>query len=304
MKQAKFTSSDVMLVLTILIGLTSAVSLIRWIDAHKPAIASNVEEERLYLNTATVNRASLGFKGLAADWYWMRSLQYVGRKFLNFEGVIRLDDMGQLNLKLLAPLLDAATTLDPQFMEPFQYTAVVLPAVDKDAAIRILQKGIAANPSSWMLYHNLGFIYWQQKDFDAAREAYSRGANISGAPPWMEAMKARMANEGGSRETAREIYTRMYEQAADDKVRDMAQKHLMRLASLDDRDALRRLMEAYKARVGRCPATWRDMESVLRALRVKVDASGAPLDPSGTAYLLVMDQCVVDLDPKSEVPVK
>jgi tetratricopeptide (TPR) repeat protein len=304
MKQSKFNRSDGLLVLIILIGLSSAVGLIRWIDVNKPAAASSIEEERLYLNTATVSRASLSFKGLAADWYWMRSLQYVGRKVLNFEGPIRLDDMGQLNLKLLAPLLDAATTLDPQFMEPFQYTAVVLPAVDNDAAIRILKKGIAANPSAWMLYHNLGFIYWQQKDFDAAREAYAQGANIPAAPPWMEAMKARMANDGGSRETAREIYTRMYEQAADDKVRDMARKHLMRLASLDDRDALRRLMESYSAKVGRCPTTWRDMETRLRALRVKVDASGAPLDPSGAAYLLIKDQCDVKLDSTSEVPAK
>jgi hypothetical protein len=96
----------------------------------------------------------------------------------------------------------------------------------------------------------------------------------------------------------------MYEQAADDKVRDMARKHLMRLASLDDRDALRRLMEVYRAKVGRCPSTWREIESVLRALRIKVDASGAPFDPSGTPYLLVKDQCGVDLDPKSEVPLK
>ena len=304
MKLAKFNKSDVVLVLIVLIGLASAVGLIRWIDAHRPATASTIEEERLYLNTATVTRASLGFKGLAADWYWMRSLQYVGRKFLNFEGTIRLDDMGQLNLKLLAPLLDAATTLDPQFMEPFQYAAVVLPAVDKDAAIRILKKGIAANPSAWKLYHNLGYIYWQQKDFNAAREAYAQGATVPGAPPWMEAMKARMANEGGSRDTAREIYTRMYEQAADDKVRDMARKHLMQLASLDDRDALRRFMEAYRARAGRCPSTWRDMENVLRALRVRTDASGAPLDPSGAPYVLVKDECGVNLDPKSEVPAK
>ena len=304
MKQAKLTKNELVLVLIILIGLTSAVGLIRWIDAHRPAIASNIEEEQLYLNTSTVSRASLGFKGLAADWYWMRSLQYVGRKFLNFEGTIQLDNMGQLNLKLLGPLLDAATTLDPQFMEPFQYAAVVLPAVDKDAAIRILKKGIAANPSAWKLYHNLGFIYWQQKDFSAAREAYAQGATIPGAPPWMEAMKARMANEGGSRGTAREIYTRMYEQAADDNVRDMARKHLMQLASMDDRDALRRMMEAHRAKIGRCPSTWRDLENMLRALRVRVDATGAPLDPSDTAYLLVKDQCGVDLDPKSEVPVK
>jgi tetratricopeptide (TPR) repeat protein len=234
----------------------------------------------------------------------MRSLQYVGRKIINLPEDVQLDSLGQLNLKLLVPLLDAATTLDPQFMEPFQYAAVVLPSVDRDAAIRILKKGIAANPSAWRLYHNLGYIYWQQKDFNSAREAYGQGAAIPGAPPWMEAMKARMAGEGGSRDTAREIYTRMYEQAADDQVKEMARRRLMQLDSMDERDALRRLMAAYKANAGRCPASWRDLENVLRAFRVKVDSSGAPLDPAGTPYLLVPDKCEVDLDWKSEVPSK
>ena len=295
--------SNLGLVLVVLLGLTSATGLTRWIDAHKPPIDSSVEEERLYLNTSTVNRASLGFKGLAADWYWMRSLQYVGRKFISLDENIKLDNLSQLNLKLLAPLLDAATTLDPQFMEPFQYAAVVLPSFDREAAIRILKKGIVANPSAWRLYHNLGYIYWQQKDFNAAREAYSQGAAIPGAPPWMEAMKGRMAGEGGSRDTAREIYKRMYEQAADDKVKDMALKRLMQLDWMDDRDALRRLMTTYKDSTGRCPVSWRELENALGTLKVKVDSSGAPLDPSGVPYLL-LENCDVFLDRKSEVPAK
>jgi tetratricopeptide (TPR) repeat protein len=304
MKQARLTRTDAVLVLIVLIGMASAVGLTHWIDAHSPATESSLDEEQLYLNASTVDRASLGFKGLAADWYWMRSLQYVGRKFISADEDVQLDNLGQLNLKLLAPLLDAATTLDPQFMEPFQYATVVLPSVDKDAAIRIIKKGIAANPSAWRLYHNLGYIYWQHKDFNAAREAYGQGAAIPGAPRWMEAMEGRMAGEGGSRDTAREIYKRMYEQAADDKVRGMARKRLMQLDSMDQRDALRRLMDAYKANTGRCPASWRDLESILRAFRVKVDSSAAPLDPAGTPYILVQDKCDLDLDSKSEVPSK
>ena len=42
-----------------------------------------------------------------------------------------------------------------------------------------------------------------KKDFTAAGEAYAQGAILPGAPAWMEAMKARMASEGGSRDTAR-----------------------------------------------------------------------------------------------------
>jgi hypothetical protein len=37
-------------------------------------------------------------------------------------------------------------------------------------------------------------------------------------------------------------------------------------------------------------------------LRVEVDSTGAPLDPTGTAYVLVSAECDLDVDPKSEVP--
>jgi hypothetical protein len=120
----------------------------------------------------------------------------------------------------------------------------------------------------------------------------------------MEAMKARMAGEGGSRNTAREIYKQMYEQAADDKVKEMARRRLMQLDFMDERDGLRRIMAAYKARSGHCPSSWRELESVLRAFKVKVDSAGAPLDPSGVPYDLIQDKCDLFLNPKSEVPAK
>lgn len=302
MTQGKFTRRDGALLLTVFVGLASVVGLSRWIDAHGPAANQSIEEEELYLNAATVKRLSLGFNGLAADWYWMRSLQYVGGKILNFPGDVQLDHLGQLNLKLLAPLLDAATTLDPQFMEPYQYAAVVLPDIDVQETIRIVKKGIAANPSEWRLYHNLGFIYWQQQDFKTAREAYEQGAKLPGAPEWMRAMSARMASEGGSRNTAREIYQRLYEEAADDQIIKMARKHLQQLRAMDEQDALRRLLAAYKSRIGRCPESWRNVEHLVRALRMPVDSSGSPLDPTGIPYRLGHDKCDVSFGEKSEVP--
>jgi len=293
---------DVRLVLTIMLGLLSVFGLSHWIDSHRPAADPNVEEERLYLTSNTAKRMSLGFNGLAADWYWMRSLQYVGRKIINHPEDIQLDDLGPLNLKLLAPLLDTATTLDPNFMEPYEYAAVVLPAVNVEDAIRITKKGIAANPGAWNLYQHLGYIYWQQQDFKTAGEVYSQGAKLPGAPSWMEAMKARMAFQGGSRNTAREIYLRMYEQAGDDQVRNMARLRLMQLDSLEERDALRTVLKAYQTRTSRCPASWREIEGVLRAMRVPMDASGSPVDPAGTPYLLVKESCNADLDRNSKVP--
>jgi tetratricopeptide (TPR) repeat protein len=300
MTPGKFTKHDGALVLTVLVGLVCVVGLSRWIDGRRPAADVSIEEEHLYVNAATVKRASLGFNGLAADWYWMRSLQYVGGKMLNSQYSMA-DNLSQLNLKLLAPLLDAATTLDPQFMEPYQYAAVVLPEIDVQGAIRIIKKGIAANPEQWRLHHSLGYIYWQQKDFKAAGDAYEQGAKLPGAPTWMRTMTARMASEGGSRNTAREIYQRLYEEASDDKIRSMATKRLQQLDAFDEQDAIRRLLAAYKSRTGRCPDSWRSVEPLLRSLRLPVDASGSPVDPTGVAYRLDSDKCDVGFGETSEV---
>ena len=295
----------VSLALMVVVGFACAVLLLRWTDTLRPPADPNAIDESLYLNGKTARRISLGFNGLMADWYWMRSLQYVGKKIINTPEDVSIDSLGQLNLKLLAPLLDTATTLDPEFMDPYEYAAIVLPAVDVQQAIRITQKGIDANPNAWKLYHHLGYIYWQQRDYQAASEMYGRGAQIPGAPAWMEAMKAKMVGDGGSRATAREIYKRMYEQAGEEQVKDMARKRLWQLDSFDQRDILRRLFADYKTRTGKCPDSWREIEPVLRALRIPVDQSGAPLDPSRTAYVLKAGECEADLDWRnSGVPYK
>lgn len=290
--------------LVVLIGMTCAALLLRSLDTLRPPVDPSVVDESLYLDGRTARRISLGFNGLAADWYWMRSLQYVGKKILNHPGDIPIDNLEQLNLKLLAPLLDTATTLDPEFLDPYEYAAIVLPAVDVNEAIRITQKGIAANPNAWRLFQHLGYIYWQQQDYSAASEIYDRGARIPGAPPWMEAMKAKMALEGGSRATAREIYARMFEESNEEQVRDMARRRLMQLDSLDQRDGLRNLLHAYRARAGRCPSSWRELDQVFQTLRLPLDSSGAPVDPSGVPYDLKSAECEVALSSKSEILVR
>src|SRR3954462_8713754 len=177
--------------LFVVIGMACAALLVHRIDRLRPPEDPNAIDESLYVNGKMARRISLGFNGLAADWYWMRSLQYVGRKIINSQD-LQIDRLSQLNLKLLAPLLDTATTLDPEFLDPYEYAAVVLPAIDVDEAIRLTRKGIDANPTAWQLYQHLGYIYWQQRDYATAAGVYGRGPQLPGAPVWMAAMKARM----------------------------------------------------------------------------------------------------------------
>jgi tetratricopeptide (TPR) repeat protein len=187
-------------------------------------------------------------------------------------------------------------------MEPYEYAAVVLPGINVDDAVRIVKKGIAANPSSWRLYQHLGYINWQQKNYEEAGDAYRRGAELPGAPTWMKVMQARMAGEGSSRDTAREIYLRMYEQSGDEQVQTMARKHLLYLTSLDQKEAIRKVLAAYQAKTNRCPSSWKEIEPLVRTLRLQLDATGAPLDPSGSPYVLDSVKCEIELNPKSELP--
>jgi hypothetical protein len=58
----------------------------------------------------------------------------------------------------------------------------------------------------------------------------------------------------------------------------------------------------HKAVTGRCLVSWKEIVSSLRTAGLRVNASGAPLDPKNVPYRLVKDGCDVDLDEHSEVP--
>ena len=304
MTKTKTVLNDAALVAIVVAGLGCAVALTRWLDARRPAQDQFATYEESYVSPETARRMSLGFNGLAADWYWLRSLQYVGRKAIAHGGPVTLDDMGALGIRNLGPMLEHATTLDPQFLAAYEFGAVVLPSIDEAAAVRLLEKGVRENPGEWRLYHNLGYIHWQAGRYREAGEAYKAGARVAGAPVWMRAMAAQMEASGGSRALAREMYRRLYEESSDGQIKALAASRLAQLASLDERDAIRRALEDFRARTSRCPAAWREVAPLLRAARLRLDAAGAPLDPSDVPYVLDAASCDAKLDGRSRVPRK
>ena len=115
-------------------------------------------------------------------------------------------------------------------------------------------------------------------------------------------MSAQMSTKGGSRETARAIYESMLRSSDDDHTRQLARNRLAQLQSLDEMDALRRALSAVRERAGgRCPVSWREAATLLRAARFRQDAEGSPLDPSDVPYKLVADRCDVELGERSGV---
>jgi tetratricopeptide (TPR) repeat protein len=288
--------------------------LSNFLTKSRPVLPESYIDEDLALQGAKIKGFTLGFEGLIADWYWMQSLQYIGDKLnKSNQQKINLEDLTNLNPRLLYPLLDNATTLDPQFLTAYSYGAVVLPAIDPEQAIKIAEKGIANNPNEWRFYQQLGYIYWRLGKFEKAAELYSNGGKISGAPSFMQMMVAQMKSQAGSRDTARAIYEQMYEEAQDSQTKEIYALRLLQIDSFDERDLIHGTLQTFQAKNNRCAANWREIFPLLRTQKTQSgktlrfdSATSAPVDPTNAPYILQnSDKCDVDLDiTTSKIPVR
>jgi len=301
----------VALALIIVLGFGASVAMARVLDAGRPALQASLADEAPYLSPETARRLALGFGGLAADWYWLNALQYVGRKLqeqaqragLRPERSVELDRIQVLDPQVLVRLFEMITTLDPRFVAVYEFAAVVLPTVDAAAAVALLEKGIQANPDQWYLHQQLAYIFWERGDYLAAADAFRRGARMTTAK-WMDHMADRMESRGDDPHVARAMYTRMYEQAQDEQVKQWALNRLMELRSLQEREAIRGVLSAFVTANARCPQAWTDVAAELQTAGLKVHVQGPPLDPSGVPYVLVLSPlgCDVTLHASSRVP--
>ncbi|HSB60454.1 MAG TPA: hypothetical protein VLI67_01960, partial [Vicinamibacteria bacterium] len=170
------------------------------------------QEEALYLWSGKHVQAVVpGFEAIAADLYWLRTVQYFGGQ----RAFTRNKDFA-----LLYPLIDITTTLDPRLEIAYRYGAVFLSEPPPTGAgrpregVAILERGSRALPDSWRLRQDLGFFYFLfLKDAQKASEVLTEASKIPGAAFWLQAMAADLLAKGGDRQKSRRMWQRMYEQA-------------------------------------------------------------------------------------------
>lgn len=286
-------------------GFAAVFALSGFLETNRSVLPEGYQDEDLALQGANLKGYALGSEGLLADWYWMKSLQYIGDKIVKSNKGISMDNMRDLNPRLLYPYLDNATDLDPQFMSVYEYGAMVLPAIDDAQAIKLLEKGIDRNPQSWRLYHYLGYIHWRLKNYEKASETYAAGAEIEGAPVWMRLMTAKTKTEGGSRETARIIYGQTLNEAQDAQTKENAALRLLELDSLDERDRIKTALREFRLKNNRCANNWSEILPLLKgnSPNLRVDRSNNLIDPSNAPYILDKENCDVRLDlEKTKIP--
>jgi tetratricopeptide (TPR) repeat protein len=262
-----------LLLLIVPLGFAGIWRLQHGIDAQRAAL-SQERDDVLLRSGKLLKVVSLEYAPLMADIYWTRVVQYYGNKHVR----------GQANLELLWPLLDITTTLDPNLLIAYRFGGVFLsqPAPSgagrSDLAVKLIQRGIQANPDYWRLYEDLGFVYYfDMKDYQKASEAFLEGSKKSDAQVWMKVMAAKIATEGASYETSVFLWKDIYETSKDAEVKANAQMHLKLLRVQEDCKQLDKLADEYAKRNGRRPAR---MSELVQAGLLR----GMPVDPDGFAY--------------------
>ena len=144
----------------------------------------------LYFSSPTaVKTIALGYDHLLADFYWMRTIQYYGRR--------DEADKRPVRYKNLPTLLDITTTLDPHLLDAYRVGSNFLAEPDPvgagqpQEALKLLDKGIRANPGEWRLYYDKGFVYyWFLQDYKSSGETWMEASKLSSAPHWMAGLAA------------------------------------------------------------------------------------------------------------------
>ena len=261
-----------------------AAALLQWrIDAQAARI-SQASEELILQSPEAIKKLSMGYDGLLGDIYWTRAVQYYGREV----------QKPKPDFRLLWPLLNVATTLDPKLEVAYHFGAIFLSetghvgAGRTDLAVQLVKKGIAANPNLWQLGTDLGFLYyWRMKDYSDAAAAYLQTSRIPNSPPWIKMMAARVAQTGGSIQTSQMIWSQIYNSTKDATVKKRAYEQLQGLRAQEDLMQLESISGEYKKHFGRYPASEEELRAAGYVAGIPVDPAGFPYEigPDGTAHL-------------------
>jgi len=268
-------------------SLAGAMAILHRIDHMRRLTEA---QEALYIRSPNVlRRMSLGYTGLLADIYWTRAVQYFGEQHYSGTG----------DFRLLAPLLEVTTELDPRLFPAYEFGANFLSPKPPSgaglpgAALSLLKYGVEHNPNQWRLYYDLGFVYYTEfKDYAKAADAFAQGAKLPVTNEYMPILAARMAQHAGEFDTARMLWRITYENTKDARIRQNAVEHLLALQVDEQVTQLQEVVKRYREQTGRLPASMGDLE---RAGFIR----GTPTDPTGHPYSLMSDGRIEVQDPKT-----
>jgi hypothetical protein len=254
----------------------------------------SIDPDMLYFSSPEgMQKMALGYDSLLADFYWMRAIQYYGRR--------DEADKRPVRYKNLAALLQITVALDPDMLDAYRAGANFLAEPDPvgagqpQEALKLLDKGIKRMPFEWRLLFDKGFIYyWFVKDYEDAGQCWLSASRISGAPAWMEGLAASALSNGGAVETAKTLWQKQYQESDRADIKENARNHLYSIQIAESLWALEYFIDRYHDRMAAYPSELGDLVQAgyLRAV---------PVDPLGNPFKYDSKTGRIILNPQSKL---
>jgi len=215
--------------------------------------------------------ALLGYHHLGADILWLRLIQVIGKKRNSAD-----------EYEWMYHALDVITTLDPQYAYAYYAGGVILGdlANRPDLSIRLLERGVKANPEVWNIPFLLGYnYYFLIGDPDKGAEYIMEAARRPDGPSYLPGLATRMAAEAGNPDTALAFLEARLLETHDQEMREVLAYRMKEVIIERDLHILEDAVEAYRTQHRALPVTLSDL--------VRAGAlSSLPQEPFGGDYRL------------------
>jgi len=214
--------------------------------------------------------ASLGHPVLAANFFWLKAVQYIGEP--------RADARGW---NKLFPLVDLVTDLDPRHGYAYQIAGNVLAGVGRvDDSNRILEKGIRNVPDRYILpFHRAVNAMLYQGDYVEAARWFEVASRAPGAPEHMREYVLSMYVKGEEASGAVTFLQHLLDTARDDESRRSLQRQLLQARVEQAAAVIDAAVEHFRERYLLTPVVLEQLvfTGILRAI---------PPDPAGGTWIL------------------
>lgn len=194
--------------------------------------------------------ASLGFRNLVADYYWLLGLQIVGGSAQD----------PSVHGPVIGRIVDLVTTLDPWVDHPYRFAAIWM--TDSEESVRkadaLMDRGIAHHPDEWRNPFYQGFNrFFYLQEHGAAADALERAASLPGSPAYLPRLVARLRADTDGLDTAAAMLAELVAGAEDPYERAEYEK------ALDEVETERRARMLDAARAEYQRRHGRDIERVV-----------------------------------------
>ena len=195
--------------------------------------------------------ALLGYHHLGSDILWLRLIQVIGKKQNSAD-----------EYEWMYHALDVITTLDSQYAYAYYAGGVILGdlANRPDLSIRLLEKGVKANPEVWNIPFLLGYnYYFLLGDPAKGAEYIMQAARLPDGPAYLPGLATRMAAEAGSPGTALAFLEARLLETQDPQTRESLANRVKEVIIERDIRTLESAVEAYLTQHRALPVTITDL---------------------------------------------